>query len=61
MSDDDDDICPGCGSAAIGVEVRGLYDGILYWRCGRCRHAWHRFPEGHSLRDKAETFMKGKS
>lgn len=27
----------------IGVEIRGVYDGILYWLCddGRPRNRWH--------------------
>lgn len=33
----------------IGVEVRGVYDGILYWVCGDCRTRLHRWPEGHRL------------
>ena len=35
--------CPECGnteqSRFIGHEVRGIYDGVLYWVCGECGRA----------------------
>lgn len=47
--------CPGCESGdVIGVEVRGVYDGVLYWMCEACGLRYHRFPEGHWLRPRAE-------
>ncbi len=24
----------------IGIEVRGLYDGVAYWKCPDCEHIW---------------------
>lgn len=30
-------------SRMIGVEVPGVYDGVLYWRCPDCGAAWHRW------------------
>ena len=40
--------CPECDTNEIvGVEVQGVYDGVLYWRCGACRFAWPRWTEGH--------------
>ncbi len=30
----------------IGIEVQGVYDGILIWQCGRCKKMWPRFTEG---------------
>lgn len=27
----------------IGMEVRGMYDGVLFWICPDCDHAWPRF------------------
>lgn len=30
----------------IGIEVRGVYDGVLYWTCPDCNHAWPRFNDG---------------
>lgn len=41
----------------IGVEVRGVYDGVLYWRCPDCGGSWHRWPEGSHLRQRAERVM----
>lgn len=26
----------------IGIEVQGVYDGVLYWRCPDCDRAWER-------------------
>lgn len=43
----------------IGVEVRGVYDGVLYWRCPDCGGRWHRFTEGTDMRLKAEPYVKG--
>jgi hypothetical protein len=36
----------------IGVEIRGLYDGVCYWLCPDCGGTWDRFPEGHRLHGK---------
>lgn len=44
-------------SRVIGVEVPGVYDGILYWLCPDCGHKWHRWPEGHPLRARAERYV----
>lgn len=30
----------------IGVEVRGVYDGVLYWACPDCGHGWPRWTDG---------------
>jgi len=30
-------------SRMIGVEVPGVYDGVLYWACPDCGAKWHRF------------------
>jgi len=36
--------CPHCGSRAIiGVEIRGVYDGVGYWQCTSCSMATNRF------------------
>lgn len=29
----------------IGVEIRGVYDGVLYWKCPDCGGAWNRWPK----------------
>jgi predicted RNA-binding Zn-ribbon protein involved in translation (DUF1610 family) len=31
---------------AIGIEIPGVYDGVLYWQCPDCGHTWDRFPPG---------------
>lgn len=30
----------------LGIEVRGVYDGILIWQCQACKKMWPRFTEG---------------
>lgn len=30
----------------IGIEVQGVYDGILVWQCPYCAAMWPRFPDG---------------
>jgi hypothetical protein len=51
--------CPRCGLSdhLIGIEVQGVYDGVLYFRCTADGATWHRFPEGHELRARAEPFV----
>lgn len=63
--------CPHCGalfgyehegktySRAVMVEVWGVYDGGLFWQCPDCNGRWHRWPEGHPLRAKAEPYVTG--
>lgn len=29
-------------SRVIGVEIQGVYDGVLYWQCPDCGFAWGR-------------------
>lgn len=41
----------------IGIEVQGVYDGVLYYECRNCSGTWHRFPEDHWLRKKAESYI----
>lgn len=43
-------------SRLIGVEVRGVYDGILYWMCPDCGFAFHRFAEPYWT-DKAQPYI----
>ena len=66
--------CPGCGrdlryflrgacySLATLVEVWGVYDGGLFFadpkHNGGCGFAWHRWPKGHHLRQRAEKYLK---
>jgi len=28
----------------IGVVIRGVYDGVLFWQCPDCGGRWYRFP-----------------
>ena len=39
----------------VGIEVRGVYDGVLYWHCGDgvIRHRW---PAGTRLGDAARRY-----
>jgi predicted RNA-binding Zn-ribbon protein involved in translation (DUF1610 family) len=41
----------------IGQEIPGVYDGVLYWFCPDCGGKWHRWPEGHYLRNRAEKYV----
>ncbi len=41
----------------IGVEIPGVYDGVLYWACPACDRLWHRWPTDHYLRGRAERFV----
>lgn len=62
------DICPRCEtdleyeidghpySKVAGVEVRGVYDGALYWAHYEC-HAWQRWEPTHRLHDKAQKYI----
>lgn len=51
--------CPFCGKeegdyfAFTGIEVRGIYDGVLIWECGVCKHRWPRFNPPGRLYDYA--------
>lgn len=44
-------------SRKIGVVVRGIFDGVLYWQCPDCGHRWHRFPVGDYRRAAAEPYV----
>lgn len=44
-------------SRTIGVQVSAVYDGVLYWRCPDCGGSWHRWPEGHRLRERAQEYI----
>lgn len=38
-------------SRRIGIEITGVYDGVLIWMCPDCGHMWPRFerdPSGRS-------------
>lgn len=40
--------------ALVGVEVQGVYDGVLFWQCEVDGELIHRWPEGHYLRGKTD-------
>lgn len=42
---------------SIGVEVRGVYDGVLYWQCDYCGHAWQRWPDGSRQHEQAKKYI----
>lgn len=47
------------GSRIIGVEIKGLYDGVLFWQCPDCRGRWHRWPDRHELWHRAQPYVNG--
>ena len=69
----DTKICPNCKedltyvvegteySRATLVEIWGVYDGGLFIAhtrdSGGCGVAWHRWPEGHYLRERAQSYL----
>lgn len=51
------DSAPRHYSRTIGVNIPGVYDGVLYWACPDCGGTWHRWPEGHHLRRRAQPWI----
>lgn len=50
--------CPRCGAKDPAmVEIRGAYDGGLYWLCQSDGFAWHRWPTGHYLNHRAQPYI----
>lgn len=47
--------CPDCGNddqgALAGHEIRGIYDGVLFWSCLECGFAW---PRNHGIPSRDE-------
>lgn len=47
--------CPQCGNEEqgkiCGWEICGVYDGVLFWVCLRCHHAFPRPFDGNPLRN----------
>lgn len=41
----------------ILIEISGVYDGGLFFQCPSCDGRWHRWPEGHYLRKRAEYYV----
>jgi hypothetical protein len=48
-----------CADHQIGVNIQGVYDGVLFWHCAVCGTDWHRFTEQDSPRlyAKATQYM----
>ena len=44
----------------IGNEVRGVYDGVLFWECPDCGGTWQRFDLTSPLHHAAKKYMRGK-
>lgn len=44
------------GSRLIGMEIQGVYDGMLYWICPDCDVAYQRFSDP-GMRAKAQPFI----
>lgn len=47
--------CPECGAIdndIVGHEIRGVYDGVLYWACTACGLAWARDWTGYGSRQQ---------
>lgn len=51
--------CPECGSAEeiCGVQVQGVYDGVLFWECMVHGLKFHRWPEGNPYRARADRYF----
>ena len=53
--------CTHCGSSSmVGVEVRAVYDGVLFWQCQGCggtQHRWSQHDGNGRLHDLAETYI----
>ena len=49
-------VCPSCSAPEgrwLGHEIRGVYDGVLYWSCLDCGHAWNRWTDPTDRRHEA--------
>ena len=44
-------------SRKIGVEIHGVFDGVLFWRCPDCGGAWNRWDKEEYLHAIAEEYM----
>ena len=51
-------VCPVCSGTLMGVEIRGVYDGILFFQCMDCSKPFHRFEPDESGFDKAAPFIR---
>lgn len=44
-------------SRTIGVEIRGVYDGVLFWLCPDCDRPWNRWAHPDRLHYEAAYHM----
>lgn len=44
-------------SHIVGVEIRGVYDGVLFWQCPFCNGRWHRWKPGTRQHARAEEYV----
>lgn len=58
------EVCPHCdadlsNNRTTGVEIWGVYDGVLFWRCPDCGGSWHRWTPNDRLRlyEAAEKYI----
>jgi hypothetical protein len=42
----------------VGIEVRGVYDGVLFWECPFCDARINRFHPGTDLWLKADPYVR---
>ena len=52
--------CPRCGSSEqhwIGHEIRGVYDGVLFWQCQGCGLAFQRWEPDDRLHERAQVHI----
>lgn len=45
-------------STVVGVEIRGVYDGIAYWQDPVCGWAFHRFGSDHPRYEVIDLFVQ---
>jgi hypothetical protein len=43
----------------VGVELRGIYQGVCYWWCPICDRRVHRFPETDPIHARVQMFIHG--
>lgn len=57
--------CPHCGyqfdhtmTDATLYEIRGVYDGAVFWQCPDCGGMWHIWRKGHHVRDRVDRWLE---
>lgn len=54
-------ICPKCYAgphALMGHEEPEVYDGVLWWHCMNCCHAWHNWPADNRRAVVADSYVR---